>query len=159
MHGLIEPQTMTTANGDFVDICRFSSPFIQNCLYDALSESLIGGRRLPILALDPLDGLDDVFKGRMLDLRALLDRYKNYLQRLKDKKLNPWQAQPRRKTDHQLTEAVGHFHLYAWLKEALGRRCVVSPEFPTGNGKVDLHYKVRLNRALSKSKASSVPIN
>jgi hypothetical protein len=49
------------------------------------------------------------------------------------------QEQPRRKSDLQLTEVVGHFHLYAWLKAAVGRRCVISPEFPTGNGKVDLH--------------------
>ncbi|MGE0085882.1 MAG: hypothetical protein AB7S75_15855 [Desulfococcaceae bacterium] len=38
-----------------------------------------------------------------------------------------------------MSEAVGHFHLYAWLKEALEGICTVSPEFPTGNGKVDLH--------------------
>jgi hypothetical protein len=34
---------------------------------------------------------------------------------------------------------VGHFHLYAWLRKTLEDFCVVSPEFPTGNGKVDLH--------------------
>ncbi len=28
-----------------------------------------------------------------------------------------------------LTEAVGHFHLYAWLQNAVGRRCAISPEF------------------------------
>ncbi|MFW6333553.1 MAG: hypothetical protein ACOC23_09695, partial [Thermodesulfobacteriota bacterium] len=36
-------------------------------------------------------------------------------------------------------EAVGHFHLYAWLQSAVGRYCAVRPEFPTGNGRVDLH--------------------
>ncbi len=106
-------------------------------MYDALSHELVGDRQ-PILALEPLDDLDDVFSGPALDLGALLARYKKYLQRLKDKGLNPWQDQSRRKTDHQLTEAVGHFHLYTWLKGAIGRRCVISPEFPTGNGKVDL---------------------
>ena len=49
--------------------------------------------------------------------------------------------QPRRQTDLYLTEAVGHFHLYAWLKEALSDLAVVSPEFPTGNGQVDLHIR------------------
>ncbi len=54
--------------------------------------------------------------------------------------MNPWKDQPRR-ADIHLAEAVGHFHLYCWLKEAVDDICVVSPEFPTGNGKVDLHLK------------------
>ena len=64
-----------------------------------------------------------------------------YLVRLKDKGIDPWLDQSRRKTDFHLTEAVGHFHLYAWLRTAVGGRCVISPEFPTGNGKVDIHLK------------------
>lgn len=40
-----------------------------------------------------------------------------------------------------MTEAVGHFHLYAWLQEALFDLAIVSPEFPTGNGQVDLHIR------------------
>ncbi len=31
-----------------------------------------------------------------------------------------------------------HFHLYNWLCAAVGKQCVVSPQFPTGNGTVDL---------------------
>jgi len=41
----------------------------------------------------------------------------------------------------RITEYAGHFHLYSWLQNAIGRQCVVSPEFPTGNGRVDLHLK------------------
>ena len=140
MHGILDNETTQDADGKFRNTCRFSSPFIQACLYDALSQ-ILTGEHLPILVLEPLDGLEDVFSGSDLDLRALLDRYKKYLQRLKDQGLNPWKDQPRRKTDHQLAEAVGHFHLYAWLREAIDKRCVVRPEFPTGNGKVDLHLK------------------
>ena len=54
--------------------------------------------------------------------------------------MNPWKDQPRR-TDLHLTEFAGHFHLYAWLLNAIGRRCTISPEFPTGNGRVDLHIR------------------
>jgi hypothetical protein len=90
-----------------------------------------------MLALDPLDRLTDVFAGRHVDAAALVGRYRGYLARLRQKGLDPWKGQPRRADTH-LTEAVGHFHLYAWLREALGRTCAVSPEFPTGNGKVDL---------------------
>ena len=138
MHGIVEPETIRQPDGKPGKICRFTSPFIQDCLYYALGRELVGDRT-PILALQPLDDLADVFEGPSLDLPALLGRYKDYLSRLEAKGINPWKEQPRRKTDLHLTEAVGHFHLFTWLREAVGRRGVVSPEFPTGNGKVDLH--------------------
>ena len=100
-----------------------------------------------------MDSLTDIFSGSILSLGALLDRYKKYLQRLKAKGLNPWKEQPRRKSNHQLTETVGHFHLYTWLKQAIGRRCVISPEFPTGNGKVDLHIKYDLQQGIIEVKS------
>ena len=152
LHGIVKPSTIRQPNGELHSICRFSSPFIQDCLYAALSRELIGDK-MPILALEPLDDLADVFSRPELDLPALLKRYKDYLLRLKAKGINPWKEQPRRKTDLQLTEAVGHFHLYAWLKEAIGRRCVVSPEFPTGNGKVDLHLRCAEKRGIIEVKS------
>ena len=51
------------------------------------------------------------------------------------------------------TEAVGHFHLYAWLQDAVGRRCSISPEFPTGNGKVDLVLHTKNHRAVIEVKS------
>ncbi len=138
-NGVIAPETVLNPEGDPLEVCRFSAPFIQERLFNALTDDLVG-ERLPILALSPLDDLSDVFSGPELDLPALLTRYKDYLKRLKAKGLNPWKDQPRR-ADLHLTEAVGHFHLYAWLKEAVEDQCVVSPEFPTGNGKVDLHLR------------------
>lgn len=153
MHGLIEPETVRQANGELAEFCRFSSPFIQDTLYHALSSDLVGDR-LPMLALHPLDDLADVFKPAAgFDLPALLRRYKEYLVRLKAKNLNPWKEQPRRKTDAQLIEAVGHFHLYAWLQTAIGRRCAVSPEFPTGNGRVDLHIRCGERRGIIEVKS------
>jgi hypothetical protein len=95
-----------------------------------------------MLAVDPLDDLADVFGGESLNLSSLLDRYKAYLIRMKAKGLNPFKDQPPR-TDLHYTEAVGYFHLYAWMKQAVEDVCVISPEFPTGNGKVDLHLKCR----------------
>ncbi len=136
MNGVITFQVQTDSEGQPQTICRFSCPFIQKRLYNALTHDLIGDR-LPILALEILDDLADVFEAG-LDLPALLSRYKAYLVRMKARGLNPFKDQPRR-TDLHYTEAVGHFHLYAWLQSAIGRRCIVSPEFPTGNGKVDVH--------------------
>jgi len=87
--------------------------------------------------LDALDMMEDVFTPGRLDVAALLGRYKAYLERLKKQGLDPFRDQPLR-ADFQLPEAVGHFHIYAWLTQAVGRECVLTPEFPTGNGKVDL---------------------
>lgn len=151
LNGIIDIETYVKDSGEEVDICRFSSPFVQERLYTALTGDLVGDR-MPILALDPLDGLEDVFSGEGLDLSALLRRYIDYLDRLKIKGLNPWKEQPRR-ADLHLTEAVGHFHLYAWLKEAVEDQCVISPEFPTGNGKVDLHLKCGEKRGIIEVKS------
>ncbi|MFN8493739.1 MAG: hypothetical protein U0350_39420 [Caldilineaceae bacterium] len=153
LHGIIRPETIQLPDGRFVNTCRFSSPFIQDTLYYALSSDLVGDR-LPILALHPLDDLADVFAAPVgFDLPALLRRYKEYLARLKAKNIDPWKEQPRRKTDLQLIEAVGHFHLYAWLQAAIGRRCAVSPEFPTGNGRVDLHLRCGEKRGIIEVKS------
>ena len=139
MHGLITYEVSIEDKKRNV-YCRFSSPFIQYRLYNALTNDL---KQISdddyILALDPLDTLSDVFENTSLDLPALLKRYIDYLERLKSKGFSPWKDQPRRKTDYHLTEAVGHFHLYHWLQMAIGTRSAICPEFPTGNGKVDLH--------------------
>ena len=152
LHGLIDTETSITEAGQRVSVCRFASPFVQHRLYNALTYDLFEAHS-PILALDPLDELADVLDGDELDVPALLRRYKDYLARLKAAGLNPWREQPRRKTDLHLTEAVGHFHLYSWLQAAVGRRCVVTPEFPTGNGKVDIHVRCGGKRGIIEIKS------
>ncbi|MCI4626253.1 MAG: AAA-like domain-containing protein [Candidatus Magnetoovum sp. WYHC-5] len=139
MNGIIDRESVVDGRGKKLNICRFSSPFVQERLYNALTNDLVGDE-FPLTALDFLDTLDDVFLPDSIEIPPLLRRYKGYLSRLKDKGLNPWKDQPRR-SGLSYTEAVGHFHLYAWLQEAVGRRCVISPEFPTGNGKVDIHLR------------------
>ena len=151
LNGIIDREVIIDNVGAKKEVCRFSSPFVQRGIYDALTYDLIGDRT-PILALDPLDELTDVFEGEHLDVPALLQRYKAYLMRLKAQGINPWKDQPRR-ADVHLTEAVGHFHLYHWLQNAVGRRCVISPEFPTGNGKVDLHLQCGEKRGLIEVKS------
>jgi hypothetical protein len=140
MNGVLVPE-LTDESSGITSVCRFSCPFIQKRLYNALTDDLIGDR-LPMQAVDPLDDLADVFGGETLNLPSLLDRYKTYLIRMKAKGLNPFKDQPPR-TDLHYTEAVGYFHLYAWMKQAVEDVCVISPEFPTGNGKVDLHLKCK----------------
>ena len=151
LNGIINDHSTIDSMGRRMFVCRFASPFVQTCLYNALAYDLIGDR-LPILALEPLDELSDVFEKEHLDIPALLEKYKDYLARLKAGGINPWKDQPRR-TDLHLTEAVGHFYLYAWLKEAVEDQCVISPEFPTGNGKVDLHLKCGDKRGIIEVKS------
>ncbi len=151
LNGILSSKIVTTAKGEEA-ICRFTSPFIQECLYDAFSRDLLSDRA-QVLPLDPLDDLADVFTSDGLNLPLLLQRYKAYLTILKARGQNLWKDQPRRKTDFHLTEAVGHFHLYAWLQSAIGRRCVCSPEFPTGNGKVDIHLKCGDKRGIIEVKS------
>ncbi|MBL0717021.1 MAG: hypothetical protein JJV89_03125 [Desulfosarcina sp.] len=151
LNGIIDIETMTDPQGGVVEVCRFSSPFIQHRLYNALTRDIIG-ERLPILALELTDRITDILNKTEFDLPGLMKRYKAYLRRLKNAGLNPWTNQPRR-TDMHLTEAVGHFHLYAWLKEAVDGICRVSPEFPTGNGKVDLHIACGAKRGIIEVKS------
>ena len=136
LNGIIDVQEIVADGGVPALVSRFSSPFVQLRLYNALTNDLFGDR-LPVLAIEPLDDLADVFSARGLDMAALLERYKGYLRRLKQRGQDPWKEQARR-GDLNLTEATGHFHLHAWLAEAVRGRSAVIPEFPTGNGKVDL---------------------
>ncbi|MDM8558891.1 AAA-like domain-containing protein [Candidatus Parabeggiatoa sp. HSG14] len=152
LHGIIEPELETLPNGEEHYVCRFSSPFVQQCLYDALSQEIIGSKT-PALALDPLDKLTDVFGDTFLNLPALLTRYKDYLSRLKAQGINLWKDQPRRKTDLNLIEAVGHFYLFNWLLDAVGEDCIVSPEFPAGKGQVDLHLLCGHQRGIIEVKS------
>jgi hypothetical protein len=113
---------------------------------------MIGDERA-ILPLEPLDELSDVFTHHSLNLPALLTRYKDYLERLRVKGINPWKEQPRRKTDLQLIEAVGHFHLFSWLRDAVRDDCIVSPEFPAGNRAVALHLRCGNQRGIIEVKS------
>lgn len=156
LNGIIAPEKITSPDGKRYTICRFTSPFVQECLFQTLSREL--SRPIEYVALvNPLDDLSDALDGPVLNLPALLERYKGYLDLLKSKGINPWKEQPRRKQDWRITEAVGHFHLYHWLQNVIGKECVVSPEFPTGNGKVDLHIRFGKKRGIIEVKSFTNP--
>jgi hypothetical protein len=87
----------------------------------------------------PFTKLDHIWTPAGLHLKNLLRLYEQYVQ-----KNHTWlfQDAPRR-TDLRLYEAVYHFNLFIWLSrffQRTGGR--VHPEFPTGNGQIDLfiHY-------------------
>jgi len=111
---------------------RFASPFVQRCLFDYFSVTIFQqmGR-----LFDPFDNLDDTITETELYIRSLGKRYQTYLAENRDWLLKDV---PRRK-DLRIYEAVFHFSFYSYLIEFLNPRGGrVIPEFPTGNGKIDI---------------------
>ncbi|HRI69497.1 MAG TPA: AAA-like domain-containing protein [Polyangium sp.] len=153
MNGIIDEAVIPDPGNDSNEksVCRFSSPFVQHRLYSGLTYDMFKDKG-PLPPIPLLDGLDDVFTPDALCVPPLLERYRDYLKRLKENGIDPWIGQPRRQDLHY-TEAVGQFHLYAWLKNALGDRCGITPEFPTGNGKVDLLLRASPHQALIEVKS------
>ena len=112
---------------------KFSCPFVQKRLFNYFSRQLFG--TLDRLH-DPLADIASVVGETSVDVPALMGLYREYLAQnrawlLKDA--------PRRKTDLRIYEAVFHFNLYMYLKQLFqDKGGEVFPEFPTGNGKVDI---------------------
>lgn len=116
---------------------KFANPFVQRRLFNYFARDLF-----PNLGqlYAPFDDLSDAFTGQSLVLRPLLRRYEQYLQQNRGWLLK---AAPRRQTDFRIFEAVFHFNLYLYLARLLeSLNGTITPEFPTGNGKLDLliHY-------------------
>jgi len=151
LNGIID-YTDLVENRQKKKVCIFSSPFIQQRLYNAFTYDFMGDET-PIYPLPIGDDLSDVFENG-LNLEKLIPRYKDYLKRLKAKNISPFRDFPKR-SDLNIYEAGGHFHLYHWLMNAIGDDCVIVPEFPTGNGRVDLHIKCNSQEGIIEVKSFS----
>ena len=115
---------------------KFSSPFVQKRLFNYFSHEFFSNLGSLV---EPYKDLNDVISDSQLNIRGILTLYQDYL-----KANSEWlfKSVPRR-SDMRIYEAIFHFNLFAYLNEFLkstGGRVV--PEFPTGNGKIDLiiHY-------------------
>lgn len=112
---------------------RFACPFVQKRLFNYFANDLfryLGG------LYDPFEDLSHIINPQGLHIRNLMQLYERYLQ-----KNRHWlfKDAPRRSTDLRIFEAVYHFNLFMYLSRFLenyGGR--ITPEFPTGNGKLDL---------------------
>lgn len=117
---------------------KFSCPFVQKRLFNYFSNQIFSDLGLLI---HPLDEMDDAINRETLHIPNIIKRYKAYLKKNHDML---FKNVPRRKTDMKIFEAIYHFHLYRYLYDLLKKRGVeVVPEFPTGNGKIDLILKYR----------------
>jgi len=111
---------------------KFSCPFVQKRLFDRFCNEYFEYIGRPY---DPTLELDDIFLETELKVYPLLKLYEVYLQNNKH-----WINKniPIR-TDGRFHETFYHFNFFRWLFEFLTKRDgYVIPEFPTGNGKIDL---------------------
>ncbi|MEM7534294.1 MAG: hypothetical protein AAF639_19085 [Chloroflexota bacterium] len=120
---------------------KFASPFVQRRLFNYFSHQLFG--RIDNLYAPDTD-LSDTITLTYLNIPNVMRVYEAYV-----KKNRAWlfRSVPRRKTDDRIYEAIYHFNLFAYLTKFLRPfKASVVPEFPTGNGKIDLI--IRHNRKL-----------
>jgi len=111
---------------------KFACPFIQRRLFNYFSSERFG---MMDRLIEPFEDISNAVTEKSLNIRNILKLYNRYLV-----KNNEWflREAPRR-SDMKIYEAAFHFSLYVYLYEFLkdkGGR--VFPEFPTGNGKVDI---------------------
>ncbi|MDM8528894.1 AAA-like domain-containing protein [Anaerolineales bacterium HSG24] len=115
---------------------KFPSPFVQRRLFNAFADDIF-----PHVGqtYDPFDDLSDTVTDNTLNVTNLMRRYETYLRQNREWLLRD---APRRKTDGRIMEATYHFNLYLYLKSFLyDYKSRVHPEFPTGNGKIDIIIK------------------
>ena len=132
MNGVIEP----VKEGEEHCI-RFPSPFVQRRLFNRFAYELF---RYMGQLVEPFQSLDDVITEEGLNIKNILRRYESYL-----KKNRGWlfKEVPRR-SDLRIFEAVYHFNLFMFLFQFLrGKDARVYPEFPTGNGQIDILIKYK----------------
>ena len=128
MNGVIEEEIV----GETESYVRFPSPFVQKRLFNRFADIIFPdtGTLYPAFTK-----LDHILTPTGLQVKNLLRLYEQYV-----RKNHTWlfQGAPRR-SDLRLYEAVYHFNLYLWLSRFLQKKGGrVYPEFPTGNGQIDL---------------------
>ena len=131
MNGIIEPVPASKE----INYVKFASPLVQRRLFSYFSKTLFKyvGKLIENIFTAP----EFIFPDRM-DIPVILNLYQAYLDINKG-----WlfKNAPRR-SDLRVFEAVFHFNLYAYLFELLREKNIhVFPEFPTGNGKIDLFIR------------------
>ena len=131
-NGIVDIEAVLDSDSIVNHYCRFSCPFVQKQLFSAFSRELF--RDMGVLAQPGVD-LGGLFVEGRLNFGKVIELYRHYLAANRE-----WLFRdvPLRK-DGRPYEAVCHFNffqfLFGFLKD-YGYRVV--PEFPTGNGQVDI---------------------
>ena len=115
---------------------KFPCQFVQERLFNYFSSMLYQSmNRL----YDPFMDLSPYITETTLNIKGILQLYEQYVHKNDD-----WlfREAPRRKTDFRIMEATYHFNLFMYLSKFIRQwHGQVIPEFPTGNGKVDLSIR------------------
>jgi Holliday junction resolvase-like predicted endonuclease len=130
MNGVIDIE-----QDDYKSYIRFSSSFVQKRLFSFFTDEFFSepGQIVPTFTK-----ISHVINKQGIHIKNLLRLYEDYVKKNKD-----WlfKDAPRRK-DLKVFEVVYHFNLYAYLYSFLTpQKAYIWPEFPTGNGKIDLIIK------------------
>jgi hypothetical protein len=131
MNGVIDIEETDTGKS----YIKFPCPFVQKRLFNYFADEISGyiGK-----LYEPFEDLDDAITEDALNIRNIMKRYRRYLA---DNWDWTFKNAPRR-TDLRVHEAAFHFNVYMYLSSFMRRfRGEVYPEFPTGNGKIDLIVK------------------
>jgi len=128
MNGIVSVEKVSLSE----NYVKFPCPYIQKQLFNYFARELyheMGG------LYGPFEDLSDTITEDSLNIPRLLQRYEQYLQTNQQLVLK---NAPRR-GDLRVYEAVFHFHIYIYLTSFLRiYDAQVQPEFPTGNGQIDL---------------------
>ncbi|MEN8219672.1 MAG: AAA-like domain-containing protein [Pseudomonadota bacterium] len=128
MNGVVEVEQVSLSE----NYVKFPCPYIQKQLFSYFARELY--HEMDGL-YDPFEDLSDTITEDSLNIPQLLHRYEQYLQANREQVLK---NAPRR-GDLRVYEAVFQFHLYVYLTSFLrSYDSQVQPEFPTGNGQIDL---------------------
>jgi hypothetical protein len=138
MNGVIDIESEENDSGEVETYCKFANPLVQTRLFNYFARGLFHDLGLLV---HPLDGMEDAVTEESLHIPNIIKRYKAYLKKNREML---FKEAPRRKLDLKIYEAVYHFNIFRYLYDLLKKRGVdVIPEFPTGNGKIDLILKYR----------------
>jgi len=111
---------------------KFPCPFIQKRLFNHFSDDIFD---LIDDLYDPFEDLEPAITETSLNIKNIIKLYSKYLMKNRDWILK---NAPRR-SDMKIYEAIYHFNMYMYLSRFMRRfKGNVYPEFPTGNGKIDL---------------------
>lgn len=114
---------------------KFSCPFVQKRLFNYFTKDLFD---ISDDLYGPFDDIELAIDETRIDIRQMMKFYQKYLIKNSDWILK---RAPRR-SDLRIFEAVFHFNVYMYLQRFVRRYGgEVYPEFPTGNGQIDLIVK------------------
>jgi len=129
MNGVISVEEVSISENEV----KFPCPYVQKRLFNYFARELY--HEMDRLS-DPFEDLSETITENSLNIPKLLQRYEQYLQENQELVLK---NAPRRRDDLRVYEAVFHFHIYLYLTSFLRiYDAQVQPEFPTGNGQIDL---------------------